>query len=364
VTTTPHGLSRRRRRLYALLAIAIAFVLSFTGLLAVDIYLHGKFEKSAGFNVWGYRGPAVGRKQADEYRVAVLGGSTAYGYGTEWNQAIPAVLESDLAGRSSGRFHRFRVVNLGYNNEGAYSFTFTMKDYASLAVDAVILYEGYNDLAANPLTPNLSVFRHESPIFRLTGYLPIFPIVFKEKAAVLAHGSASALYGEGPKTVFRAGIAARAAAGVLDATAEIGQSLERQLGKISQEAPRRVTTDASTGCSTPWQHYCRAIADAVDYAVASGKQVLVATQPYLGVEERVRQRHIDQQTQMAAMLQRRFGANPRVTYLNLGPTLDLHDPQISFDRMHLTEEGNRQLAQHLVQPVLALAAAREQTAGR
>ena len=42
----------------------------------------------------------------------------------------------------------YTVVNLAYNNEGAYSFTFTMKDYGYLDHDLVCLYEGYNDLAA------------------------------------------------------------------------------------------------------------------------------------------------------------------------------------------------------------------------
>ena len=81
--------------------------------------------------------------------------------------------------------NRFTVVNLGYNNEGAYSFTFTLNDYLSLRYDLAVLYEGYNDLMADPRAPNFSVFRHDSPVFRLTGYLPIFPIVFKEKAAAM-----------------------------------------------------------------------------------------------------------------------------------------------------------------------------------
>jgi hypothetical protein len=327
--------------------------------VCVDVYLHSWFQKSAGFNVWGYRGPVAGRKLAHEYRVVVLGGSAAYGYGGSWDEAVPAQLEKQLAGRSAGPFQKLRVINLGYNNEGAYSFKFTMKDYTSLDYDLAFLYEGYNDLMADPQRPNLSIFRHESPVFRLTGYLPIFPIVFKEKAAVLAHGQASAGYLFGAKTVFHASVAARAAAGVLDATAAVGESLERQLGRVMPEPAHSVAVDAATGCKTPWQQYCRSIADAVEYALQSAKQVLVATQPYLGVADHIRQRHIEQQAEMAAMLARRFGPNPRVAYVNLGPILDLHDPALSFDGMHLTVEGNRRLAPWMVEPVLALAASRD-----
>src|SRR3954465_9651716 len=108
----------RRRLLFALIVMSIATLVPLCALLAVDVYLHGKFEKSAGFNVWGYRGPVVGPKRGNEYRIVVLGGSAAYGYGTDWDQALPAVLESQLAARTADRVRRFRVVNLGYNNEG------------------------------------------------------------------------------------------------------------------------------------------------------------------------------------------------------------------------------------------------------
>jgi hypothetical protein len=87
----------------------------------------------------------------------MLGGSSAYGYGTTWDKAIPAILERRLAGRNAGPFRKFGVINLGYNNEGAYSFTFTLKDYQSLDYDLVCLYEGYNDVLGDWRAPNLSV---------------------------------------------------------------------------------------------------------------------------------------------------------------------------------------------------------------
>jgi hypothetical protein len=361
-STQPRS-SRRRRVAYALAAVAIAVVVPLLALLAVDVYLHGKFEKSAGFNVWGYRGPSAGRKLAGEYRVAVLGGSSAYGYGANWDEAVPALMERELTGRTAGSFQRFRVLNLGYNNEGAYSFKPTLEDYQSLGYDVACLYEGYNDLMGDSRAPNVAVFRHDSPVFRLTGYMPIFPIVFKEKAAALLHGDAGALYRESDKTVFRASVAAKAAAGVLDATASIGQSLERQLGKVSAEPAHVVEVDQSTGCKTPWQQYCRSVQDAVAYALQSGTQVLIVTQPYAAWSPAVRDRHIEQQAEMAAMLARRFGGDSRVAYVNLGPLVDLHDPSLSFDQMHLTPAGNARVAGALVQPVLALAAARTRAGG-
>src|SRR5689334_25269343 len=108
----------RRRILFALLAVVVSVIVSTAVLLSVDVYLHGRYQQSAGFNVWGYRGTPVGRKQHDEYRVAMLGGSAAYGYGVTAEEAIPAVLQRLL--RERVQSPRFTVVNLAYNNEGAY----------------------------------------------------------------------------------------------------------------------------------------------------------------------------------------------------------------------------------------------------
>src|SRR4026207_1998602 len=98
VTKTP-TLSRRKRVVFALVAMALAFGLSVTALLGADIFLHRKFQTSAGVTVWGYRGPTLGRKKPGELRIAFLGGSTAFGYGVTADQAIPAQLEKKLDAR-------------------------------------------------------------------------------------------------------------------------------------------------------------------------------------------------------------------------------------------------------------------------
>jgi hypothetical protein len=352
-------MTRRRRIVFALAAIAGATLLASVTLLAIDVYLHSKYERSAGFNIWGYRGPSVGGKHRGEYRVVFLGGSAAYGYGVTWDQAIPALLEQRLA-RVAPSGVSVRVVNLGYNNEGAYSFAFTLRDYDYLDYDLACLYEGYNDLAGDPRAPNLAVFRRDSPVFRLTGYMPIFPIVFKEKAAaMLAGGDPGALYRsseKAEKTVFHAPLTTRAVAGVLRTTGEIGQTLEQQLGRVASEPPRGIGPVDATGCKYPWGQYCRSIADAIELALSRRRAVLFITQPYLSVSEFVRMRHIEQQREAAAMVARRFGQSQRVAYVNLGDLLDLTDASLSFDRMHLTAAGNARVADRLTDSVARFAA--------
>jgi hypothetical protein len=344
--------------MFAVSAVLVALLVPCAVLLAIDIYLHGRFAKTGGFNIWGYRGPTVPSKKAGEYRVVFLGGSTAYGYGVNWDEAIPAVLERGLAAQSGASGQTFRVVNLGYNNEGAYAFKYTLDDYLWLNYDLACLYEGMNDLMGDPNGPNLSLFRHDSPIFRLTGYVPIFPVIFREKSAAMLHGgdvgAAYPISYRGDKTVFRPSLAARTGAGLLEAAATVGQSLEHQVGRIATEPRRQIVGAGSTGCRYPWQEYCRSMQEAVEFALRHDKQVLVITQPY-GVGAAYRARHMDQQNEMKGMLQRRFGTEPRVHYVSLGDAVDLFDVSLSFDRMHLTPEGNRRAAARLITPVREMA---------
>ena len=111
-------------------------VVLFATLLAVEVYLLHRHEMNAGLNVWGYRGPVLDDKQDGERRVAVIGGSTAFGYGVTWPEAIPALLQQKLNEVEPGGA-AYTAANLAYNNEGAYSFKYTLRDYAYLDYDLV-----------------------------------------------------------------------------------------------------------------------------------------------------------------------------------------------------------------------------------
>jgi hypothetical protein len=346
----PPRLSRRKRLIFAACAIVVALGVPVAGLLAIDVRLHYKYERSAGFNVWGYRGPIAGPKRAGEIRIAAFGGSTTFGYGVNWSEAFPAVLERDLAHVSP---RPVSVVNLAYNNEGAYADRFTMQDYRYLHADLALLYSGYNDLIGDA-SPNFSVYRHDSPVFRLFGYMPIFPMVFREKAAIMLRGEPGGLYQRNAKTVFRPGLVAWTKGEILNAAANVGDSLQRQFaGTPARPAMPSAAAADATGCAFPWTHYCAAVLSSIEYALGAGQSVLVVTPPYeLGPE--LRARHAEQQTAMAEMVSRRFGSDARVLYVNLGEAVDLADVALSYDRMHLTAEGNRRIAAALVTPVMQL----------
>lgn len=340
-----------RRLVFAACAATIAGALAVASLFGADLYLHRRADRSAGVNIWGYRGPVAARKRSGDVRIAVLGGSTVFGYGATWDQAFPAQLERKLNAASSGGRH-FSVVNLGYNNEGAYSFRYTLEDYAYLRADIVCLYEGYNDLVGHG--SNRSLYRHESPLFRATGYFPILPLVFREKAMALRYGgNLEAAYAAQGTTVFKPTVVARAASGALDAAAGLGDSIERQVARLGGVPSTAGVATTGNACGFPWTEYCQGVSAAIDDALAAGQRVLFVTQPYL-TGEQAGGRHRQQQRAVTALLHERY-AGSRVQYVDLGEAIDLRDGGMAFDGMHLTPEGNARIADRLVQPVLAAA---------
>jgi lysophospholipase L1-like esterase len=337
--TSRAQLTRGKRVVFILTTVLFAALGTLSLVLSVDIYFHERYERSGGLNVWGYRGPVASHKQANERRIVVVGGSTAFGYGVVWDQAFPAVLERDLNATRASKAQRVSVINLAYNNEGAYSFKYTLRDYAYLNYDVVIVYTGYNDLGGH----NTQVVRHQSPVFRLTGYMPIIPVIFSEKAMALRNGADLEGAYAHKKTTFVASPGERAAATALETADSVAGSLAKQLGRLtSPDVDTRV--DGIT-CAGDWDFYCQQVDQTVELALSSGKTVVVVTEPYIA------DRHVEQQAAMAQMLRQRFAGNGKVVYVNLGRVVDLKDRSLAWDGMHLTVEGNKRIAQALEVPI-------------
>jgi hypothetical protein len=322
----------------------LSLVLTVVALGGVDELLRRHYAASFGLNRWGYRGPVVGRKQPGERRVVVVGGSTTFGFGVSTEESLPEHLDRRFeALRSPDRW--VNVVNLGYPSEGAWSLHFTLDDYAYLDYDVAILYAGYNDLRR----PNMRAFRHDSPVFRATGYLPILPLVLGEKARAIRYGGDLVERFGREDPLFSPGLVDQATSGALKAAGEIARGLEHVLGPFSRDrTATHIVLPAGGGCAEPWGHYCEGMRLAVEVARGRGARVLVVSQPYIS------DTHVRQQANLAAMLRDRYGRDPRVAYLDLGPAIDLRDRTIAWDGMHLTPSGNAVIAERLVDPVLRL----------
>jgi lysophospholipase L1-like esterase len=282
-------------------------------------------------------------------RITTLGGSTVFGYGVGWMESWPYLLERRINQQRPNR-GSMRVVNLGMPRDSATTFVTTMDDYDYLQPDVVILYEGYNDLEPPKSEQDGSwqpthylTWRHQSPIFRWTGYLPLVPLVLREKALAMMHGGdVNAAYGS-REIVFRPGLATRVTAGALQATADIETALERRFGRLTDRGAPPAPSDSTCG---RWSEYCGAIRDAVHAARRRGRAVVVVTQPYLS------DLHVEQQEALAAGLRREFAGDRGVRYVNLGRLIDLHDHDLAYDGVHLTKMGNDRIAEALAPVVL------------
>ncbi|MGZ8847516.1 MAG: SGNH/GDSL hydrolase family protein [Pyrinomonadaceae bacterium] len=322
---TPDTKAKSKQILRKIAALLISTFVCVSIFFGIDFYLHRKH----GVNLWGYRGPAVGLKQPGEKRVAVLGGSTTWGYGLAVGQDFPAQLQRQLTKANAGK-GPINLLNLGFNNEGAYSFTNTMNDYDYLNYDVVLFYSGYNDLGG----PNLYVLRHRSPVFLWTGYLPLLPTLTADKISQWQQTTS----GKPNKTVFQPPDQNQ-----LDRAAQ----LEKQIGNLDgASAPGSQSTSAT--CPAEWQFYCERIYEATELALKKGKRVLIVGEPYIS------DKHINQQTALENMIRARFAGQTKVRYLTLGGVVDLRDRSLCWDGMHLTEEGNRRIADALAKPVLDL----------
>ena len=88
-------MTRRRKIVFVILSVVMSFTGATAVLLALDLYVHAKFDDYvgrsgiSGTNIWGYRGPVVGTKQAGEHRIVVVGGSTTFGYGVTPTESVP-----------------------------------------------------------------------------------------------------------------------------------------------------------------------------------------------------------------------------------------------------------------------------------
>jgi lysophospholipase L1-like esterase len=315
----------KKRRVFKLLAALTSTVVCLSILFGVDLYLHHKH----GVNLRGYRGPALSRKQSGEKRLAILGGSTTWGFGLSAGQDFPAQLQRLLL-QGSEKKNAINTLNLGSNNDGAYSFKYTLKDYDYLDYDAVVLYSGYNDLGA----PNSYIFRHRSPVFIWTGYLPLLPSLTVDKMTVWKQQ----LFGENTKAVFQP---------PNRKSAETSPALQKQVGPLTG-ANKSSSQSPGATCPPEWQFYCEQIYETANLLLKQGKPVLIVTEPYIS------DKHVAQQAALENMLAIRFAGEPKLRYLNLGWTVDLRDRALCWDGMHLTEEGNRRIAEAMASPALEL----------
>jgi hypothetical protein len=290
-----------RRSLVAVLIVEAAFALVTLATLA-DLRAHWQRSEVRDVNMWGFRGRP--RLKPVGLRVAVVGGSAAYGYGVDWENSLPYYLDSALErwARRQPQTVPIDAVNLAALGDGAASYIHTLESYHYLEPDLVCIYDGYSGVGVTGAYGS----RHGSLVFRATGYFPILGDV---------------LAGREPRMA-------------ADRAAVDPMLRDDQAGDVT--------------CAGGSHAYCDAMLRTVAWSIDRGMKVAVVTPPH------VSRRHEAQQASLAAALARRFGGDQRVRYLNMGRFLDLNDRIESFDRVHLTAHGNQAVAYELAPLLFAV----------
>jgi lysophospholipase L1-like esterase len=302
------------------LVLAIPLVLAtlavlVVGLYAVDQYLHAKHDPYETPNSQGYRGPILGQKAPGELRVAVVGESAAYGYGLITEYSLAAHLERKLRAVLSPR--PVSVVNLAANGDSSPCYAPTLAHYDWLQPDVVLIDAGYNDNAYTLGRAVSTCYRQRNRIFALTGYWPVSDLYIREKLYTIIYGSA-----------------------------ERGYEAAGQIPPIVDE-PDFVAQPVADADDQAIAAFCANLESLVQAQLTLGRRVVYMTQPYLNSF------HRRQQAAVRDTLAR-FTSDPHFAYVDLGGALDLSNPDLSFDRMHPTGDGNDVLGAQLVAPIQEL----------
>lgn len=310
-------------------------------------YRNGTAAHSNGL---GYRGPEVAReKPTGTIRVILLGGSSAHGWAVNDDQSIDAYMRAAFAARWPG--HTVEVVNLAFDGYDSWQdFERLRTDGVPLSPDVVIMHSGINDVR-NARFPDL---RDRDP--RTMLWLGELERQRRERVS-------------GPSLASRA----KHWSYVVRTAAHVRQQIRRQRdptdlmhpGDVLQLTPNLQAVD----------YFERNVSHVVDLARQHGFALILSTPPSslnsrYAPDARSRQSYwvndarttqalrdsLDQRFRRVADSAQRVGLRVRHVSLSLAPDLFLDD-------CHLAPEGNRAVADGLVNTALALLADSATAAG-
>ena len=157
-----------------------AFLAGAIALTALDMRAHARVENLGGVNIWGYRGPVVRTKRADEVRLLVGGGDLAFGWGVAPTETLAPYLRRlvalDVETAGAGRIVTGTTAGALGLMPAEYArwlerFSFLHADVLCLVLDPPDRTPKRNDFLPD----------RGSLVFRRFGYSPILPLVLEEK---------------------------------------------------------------------------------------------------------------------------------------------------------------------------------------
>lgn len=276
------------------------------GIVVADVRAHKRVEQEHGVNARGFRGTLTIHKTPVERRVAIVGGTAAYGYAVDWRTSLGPTLQNRLEQGWRAKYRRdekITVLNLSELDAGAASYAGTLRRYSYLGLDVVCIYDGY--AAPESVAP---LGRDRSLVFRRAGYLPILGDLMRGRPSWSV-----------PPSGVDPGLQDR------------------------KDALNGAAHDSS--CDGSSAAYCAAMEETVSWGLMQGMSMVVATPPYVSARHRL------QQESLAAALARRFASNPRVQYVAVAGNADLANRKLTSDGVNLNAAGYEAVADRIVDPV-------------
>src|SRR5262245_13390718 len=137
-----------RRTMTALLALEL-LGFAFLAFALADRRYHQR-DPVFGVNQWGYRGEARAEREPGEIRVALVGGSAAYEAALPNEATLASSLFFELRNAGSPSNQEYSVVNLAEPRLAADSYAATIRHYAFLDPEVVVIFDGYDRFVGLP----------------------------------------------------------------------------------------------------------------------------------------------------------------------------------------------------------------------
>jgi hypothetical protein len=326
---------RRTLWLLAFEALAIGAVLT----VALDLREHGRVSPLGGVNEWGYRGPVARQRQPHEIRIAMVGGTRAFGWGVPAS-ALPGelgrvtMLTTD---RPGGDLRPIVVINLGRMGALPDAYPEIIEHFAYLQPDYICLYDDLGVPGGSPVTGTDGT----SGIYQLTGYAPALPLVLREKGMAWRVGDVERGYGAaGPNRDSTPSVFRRAAGTAL-------QSVGRTLAAADQAIASQVSRSRTSS------HHQVGYADAMIAAIESAHRHAHGVVVVLSPPETAKQAANLLAVQTA--LEARTGSTPWLRRVNLGDDAGLSgDRGLRLDGWNYSSAGVAEVAKAIVPALVSL----------
>lgn len=322
--------------LLAVQAMAVAATLT----LALDMYAHKRVEALGGVNVWGYRGAVVSHRRPNEIRVAVVGGTRAFGWGGSASALTSEIRRQIMltTDRRGGELRTVVAANLGRLGALSDSYPATIARFSYLQPDYICLYD---DLGVRGASPD-----SRSGVFELTGYAPALPLVLREKGMVWRLGDVRRGYApaesqrETTTSPWR-----RTAGSMLEWVAGGLGAADRAVASALPQGNRDASARGGQTMS-----YADAMMTAVDAAHRHARGVVVAVSPSETAEQ------VRNLRDLKIRMENEWGSAPWIRFVDLGAEPALTDPALRLDGWNYASAGVAVVADTIAPALLSLIA--------